>query len=577
MTAAPSVSVVVPVYNGRDSIRELAARVDAALTGAVDWELIFVVDGSPDDSWEIVRELAAQYSQIRGLELSRNFGQHSALLAGIRSARHDIIVTMDDDLQHRPETIPVLLEAMDDDIDLVYGVSPRREHSFWRNVTSRLAKTVMGWTIGGRMLRDSGAFRAFRTPLRTGFEHVSDSYISIDVLLSWVTVRYRSVVTPMDQRESGASNYTVRTLLKHALNMVTGYSSRPLRLVAWLGFGFGLSLIGSLGVRAGAVFHQRYRGAWFRIPRLVDFHPRRRAALWAWCHRRVSRTNALSLDAPTCVRHSRGNRRQHGAQRNVKASEPAESMELIPFNRPFVTGNEAALIARATSNRRFSGDGPFTVEASDLVREITGAHRVFLTTSCTHALEMAALLLDVGPGDEVIMPSFTFVSTANAFVLRGAKPIFVDIRSDTLNIDERLVEGVVTPRTKAIVVMHYAGVACEMDVISDIALRHGLEIVEDNADGLGARFRERPLGTIGSLATLSFHETKNVHCGEGGALLVNDASYVERAEVLREKGTNRSRYFRGEVDKYTWIDQGSSYLPSEVLDLLRQRNFNRST
>ena len=249
----------------------------------------------------------------------------------------------------------------------------------------------------------------------------------------------------------------------------------------------------------------------------------------------------------------------------MKASEPAESMELIPFNRPFVTGNEAALIARATSNRRFSGDGPFTVEASDLLREITGAHRVFLTTSCTHALEMAALLLDVGPGDEVIMPSFTFVSTANAFVLRGAKPVFVDIRSDTLNIDERLVEGVMTPRTKAIVVMHYAGVACEMDVISDIALRHGLEIVEDNAHGLGARFRERPLGTIGSLATLSFHETKNVHCGEGGALLVNDASYVERAEVLREKGTNRSRYFRGEVDKYTWIDQGSSYLPSEVL------------
>jgi undecaprenyl-phosphate 4-deoxy-4-formamido-L-arabinose transferase len=246
MTAAPSVSVVVPVYNGRDSIRELASRVDATLTADVDWELIFVVDGSPDDSWQIVRELAAQYPQIRGLELSRNFGQHSALLAGIRSARHDIIVTMDDDLQHRPETIPVLLEAMDDDIDLVYGVSPRREHSFWRNVTSRLAKTVMGWTIGGRMLRDSGAFRAFRTPLRTGFEHVSDSYISIDVLLSWVTVRYRSVVTPMDQRESGASNYTVRTLLKHALNMVTGYSSRPLRLVAWLGFGFALFGSGAL-------------------------------------------------------------------------------------------------------------------------------------------------------------------------------------------------------------------------------------------------------------------------------------------------------------------------------------------
>ena len=249
----------------------------------------------------------------------------------------------------------------------------------------------------------------------------------------------------------------------------------------------------------------------------------------------------------------------------MKASEPDGASEPIPFNRPYVTGDEAPLIARAISGRRFSGDGLFTAEASELLRGITGSPRVFLTTSCTHALEIAALLLDVGPGDEVIMPSFTFVSTANAFVLRGARPVFVDIRTDTLNIDERLIERAVTSRTKAIVVVHYAGVACEMDAISDIALRHGLEIVEDNAHGLGARFRGRPLGTIGSLATLSFHETKNVHCGEGGALLVNDVKYVERAEILREKGTNRSKFFRGEVDKYTWIDHGSSYLPSEVL------------
>ena len=243
MTASPSVSVVVPVYNGRDSIRELAARIDATLTGTVDWELIFVVDGSPDDSWQIVRQLACQHSRVRGLELSRNFGQHSALLAGIRSARRDIVVTMDDDLQHRPETIPALLEAMTDDIDLVYGVSPEPGHSFWRNITSRFGKAVIGWTMGGRMVRDSGAFRAFRTALRAGFEHVSDAYVSIDVLLSWVTTRHRSVVTPMDQRECGSSNYTARTLLKHALNLVTGYSSRPLRLVAWLGF--GLAFFGS--------------------------------------------------------------------------------------------------------------------------------------------------------------------------------------------------------------------------------------------------------------------------------------------------------------------------------------------
>jgi glycosyltransferase involved in cell wall biosynthesis len=240
MTASPSVSVVVPVYNGCASIRELATRVHATLSGTVDWELIFVVDGSPDDSWHVIRELVGQYPQVRGIDLFRNFGQHNALLAGIRAARHDVIVTMDDDLQHRPETIPLLLGALGDDVDLVYGTSPEHEHHAWRNITSRLAKGAMGFTIGGRMARDSGAFRAFRTSLRAGFELVNDSYISIDVLLSWVTTRYRAVSTPMDRRETGASNYTVRKLLRHAVNMVTGYSSRPLRLVAWLGFGFAL-------------------------------------------------------------------------------------------------------------------------------------------------------------------------------------------------------------------------------------------------------------------------------------------------------------------------------------------------
>lgn len=240
MTTPYSVSVVVPVYNGCGSLRELAARVHTTFAGTVDWELIFVVDGSPDDSWQVVRDLVTEYPRISGIDLFRNFGQHNALLAGIRAARHEVIVTMDDDLQHRPEAIPVLLEALTDDVDLVYGTSPELEHRAWRNITSRLAKAAMGLTIGGRMARDSGAFRAFRTSLRSGFELVNDSYISIDVLLSWVTTRYRAVATAMDQRESGASNYTVRKLLRHSLNMVTGYSSRPLRLVAWLGFGFAL-------------------------------------------------------------------------------------------------------------------------------------------------------------------------------------------------------------------------------------------------------------------------------------------------------------------------------------------------
>ena len=241
MSSLPSVSVVVPVFNGAATLPELASRVRIALTSAaVDWELIFVVDGSPDDSWSVVEKLAAQHPEIAGIDLYRNFGQHNALLAGIRAARFDAIVTMDDDLQHRPEMIPVLLEALVDGVDLVYGTSPEREHRAWRNLTSRVAKAAMGLTIGGQMARDSGAFRAFRTSLRSGFELVNDPYISIDVLLSWVTVRYRSVTTPMDHRVSGSSNYTVRKLLRHTLNMVTGYSSKPLRLVAWLGFGFAM-------------------------------------------------------------------------------------------------------------------------------------------------------------------------------------------------------------------------------------------------------------------------------------------------------------------------------------------------
>lgn len=240
-------------------------------------------------------------------------------------------------------------------------------------------------------------------------------------------------------------------------------------------------------------------------------------------------------------------------------------MNAIPFNRPYVTGSEATFIADAVTRGHLSGDGHYTKRASSLLSQITTVPNVLLTTSCTHALEMAALLLDLGEGDEVIMPSFTFVSTANAVALRGARPVFVDIRRDTQNIDETLIEAAITPRTKAIIVVHYAGVACEMDEILAIALRRGLIVIEDNAHGLGATYRGRPLGALGSLATLSFHETKNVHCGEGGALLVSDERFMERAEIIREKGTNRSRFFRNQVDKYTWVDIGSSFLPSEIL------------
>jgi len=237
---------------------------------------------------------------------------------------------------------------------------------------------------------------------------------------------------------------------------------------------------------------------------------------------------------------------------------------MIPFNRPYLTGKEFTHIQEAVAAGQLAGNGRFTRQCQAWLERRTGAPRVLLTQSCTAALEMTALLIDLGPGDEVIMPSFTFVSTANAFVLRGARPVFVDIRPDTLNIDERAVEAAITPRTKAIIVVHYAGVACEMDSLLDIAARHGLVVIEDAAHALMSRYKGRPLGGFGHLATFSFHETKNVISGEGGALVINDARFVERSEIIWEKGTNRSQFARGRVDKYTWIDVGSSFLPGEL-------------
>lgn len=237
----------------------------------------------------------------------------------------------------------------------------------------------------------------------------------------------------------------------------------------------------------------------------------------------------------------------------------------VPFNRVSVVGREFAYIREAIEGMHISGDGVFTKKCHALLEQVLGVTKALLTTSCTHGLEMAALLLDIQSGDEVIAPSFTFVSTANAFVLRGAQPIFIDVRADTLNLDETQLEGRITQRTKAIVVVHYAGVGCEMDVILEIAGRYGIPVVEDNAHGLFGRYRGRYLGTFGCLATQSFHETKNFTCGEGGALLINDPQYIERAEIIREKGTNRTHFFRGQVDKYTWMNVGSSYLPSDIL------------
>jgi len=240
-------------------------------------------------------------------------------------------------------------------------------------------------------------------------------------------------------------------------------------------------------------------------------------------------------------------------------------MSRVPFNRPCLAGNELDYMHKAIDEWHASGDGPFTKKCQALIEDVLRVERALLTTSCTHALEMCALLLDIRPGDEVIVPDFTFVSTANAFALRGARIVFADIRPDTLNIDEAQLDRLITRQTRAVVPVHYAGVGCEMDVILDIARRHGIAVVEDNAHGLFGKYKGRYLGTFGCLATQSFHETKNITCGEGGALLINDPKYIERAEIIREKGTNRSRFFRGQVDKYTWVDFGSSYVLSDLL------------
>lgn len=237
---------------------------------------------------------------------------------------------------------------------------------------------------------------------------------------------------------------------------------------------------------------------------------------------------------------------------------------MIKFNIPPCVGKESEYIAQAIESHKICGDGAFTRKCSEWIEEHTHTAKALLTTSCTHATEMAALLSDIRPGDEVIMPSYTFVSTANAFVLNGATVVFVDIRPDTMNIDENLIEQAVTPRTKAIVPVHYAGVSCEMDKIMEIARRHGLKVIEDAAQGVMSEYKGRPLGTIGDFGCFSFHETKNYSMGEGGCLLIRDGKMIEQAEIIREKGTNRSKFFRGEIDKYTWVSAGSSYLPSEL-------------
>ena len=244
--------------------------------------------------------------------------------------------------------------------------------------------------------------------------------------------------------------------------------------------------------------------------------------------------------------------------------QPISNFKIISFNNPFLTDGELTYLSQCYENNQLAGDGSFTKQCHNWLENNINCKKALLTHSCTAALEMSALLLDIEPGDEIIMPSYTFVSTANAFALRGGVPVFIDIRTDTLNIDEKQIEDAITPKTKAIVVVHYAGVSCEMNTILAIAQKHSIPVIEDAAQGIISKYQGKPLGSIGTFGCLSFHETKNIHCGEGGALLINDKKYIKRAEIIREKGTNRSQFFRGQVDKYRWVDIGSSYLPGEL-------------
>jgi dTDP-4-amino-4,6-dideoxygalactose transaminase len=263
----------------------------------------------------------------------------------------------------------------------------------------------------------------------------------------------------------------------------------------------------------------------------------------------------------------------HSSTAGLQTQNPPAT---IHFNRPYAAEKSFEYMRQAIANAHTCGDGPFTKKCHQFLEEQFGVAKALLTTSCTDALEMCAILLDIGHGDEIILPSFTFVSTVNAFVLHGATPVFCDVRADTLNLDESAVERLISPKTKAIIPVHYAGIGCEMDTIMEIAGRHGVPVVEDNAHGLFGKYKGRHLGTFGALATQSFHETKNFNCGEGGALLINDRTFAERAEIIREKGTNRSRFFRGQVDKYTWVDVGSSYLPSDMLAAYLYAQFETS-
>lgn len=559
------ISVIVPVYRSTDSLRILVERVTSVLQPFGNFEVILVDDGSPKDTWNVVEELALNSSKVTGLRLGRNYGQHSALVAGVRAAKFPITVTIDDDLQNPPEEIPRLVEYLhNNNLEVVYGVPRVAKQSLSRRMAGRGIRRVLSAGLGAGAATEMSSFRAFHTASREAFNSDLGDNVSLDALLTWGNSRFGSALVQHDSREHGRSNYSFRKLLRFSIDTITGYSTVPLQVASVLGlltsfFGFGVLIyVVAVPILSG----QSVQGFPFLASTIAIFAGVQLLTLGI-LGEYLARMHFRVMRKPTYfVAEITGPISCTGAN---KLSAHESRTATIPFNRPTFASSDLEYLSEALKSGHSSGNGPFTHRAERLLEEIHGVGSALLTTSCTHALELSARLLDLQPGDEVIVPSYTFVSTASAFMWNGARPVFADVNSQTLNIDPDSVESLISNRTRAICIVHYAGVGAQPERFVELADKYGLTLIEDNAHGLGASHNGQILGTFGSMSTLSFHETKNITCGEGGALIINDPALLERAEILREKGTNRTNFMRGRVDKYRWVDNGSSWVMSDLL------------
>lgn len=565
------ISVVTTLYKSARTLREFHERMSRCVRQTTDdYEIVYVNDGSPDDSADIVRGLRQGDSRVGFLDLSRNFGHHKAMLTGLRHARGEYVFLIDCDLEEAPELFAVFWNRIrsDSDLDVIYGVRDKRREAFLFRVFGSVFWKLFNRLAGTKLQSNPCTVRI----MTRRFVNEMNRFTEQDFFFMGISeiVGFRQIPLIIEKGYRNDSSYSFSKRVSLAIGAISSFSSKPLEGIGVAGVGMGLVALGMFAVVL-------LKALLFKIP--VSGWASLMTSLWIIGAAILSSLGIMGIYIAKLYTQSKLRPqvivKDKLPSRTVSA-EPSKVVPLfrgttvheevkIPFNRPYLSGREVEHIVRAIINGHSAGNGPFTVKCEELLSQLLGNRRVLLTTSCTHALEMAAMLIDIRAGDEVIVPSYTFVSTANAFAMRGARPVFVDIREDTLNIDESKIEEKVTERTKAIVPVHYGGVGCEMDKILEISRRRKIYVVEDNAHGLFAERNGTMLGTFGHLAALSFHETKNIICGEGGALIVNDDSLAERAEIIREKGTNRSRFFRGQVDKYTWCDLGSSFVMSDLL------------